>query len=46
MNMSHAKRRTIKRNTLKPDVSIAKPKLTHKEVMAKTRTRVRKERRL
>lgn len=41
--MSHAKRRTIKRNTLKPDVSIAKPKLSHKQAMAKTQRRIHKE---
>lgn len=43
MNMSHAKRRTIKRNTLKPDVAISRPKLSHKQTMLKTRRRIRKE---
>lgn len=45
MNMSHAKQRTIKRNTLKPDVSISKPKLNHMMKMAKTVNRIRKEQR-
>lgn len=46
MNMSHAKRRTIKRNTLKPDIALDwRHELSHKQRMAQVRLRVQQQQR-